>query len=121
MLFYRVVFDVGTSLNPGVDIGQIEGAGMQGIGLYVYERWSFDPVNGQPLQNSDQYCLPRPQDVPRGWDIELMKGVPNPRSAYSSKGIGEPPLGLGSMYCICDTVMFSERLLGCEVCRCCLS
>lgn len=96
--------DVGTSLNPGIDIGQIEGGFMQGVGLYTMEEliWG-DPKQQKWMepgvlfsQGPDTYKIPSFGDVPLDFRVSLLSGSSNPRAVYSSKGIGEPPILLGT-------------------------
>ncbi|CAF1002938.1 unnamed protein product [Rotaria sordida] len=92
--------DVGTSLNPQIDIGQIEGAFMQGIDLFTME----ELVRGDHSQHKwikpgtlftqgpSSYKIPSFNDVPLDMRVSFLSNAPNPRVIYSSKGIGEPPL-----------------------------
>ncbi|KAK6189693.1 hypothetical protein SNE40_001693 [Patella caerulea] len=87
-----IVFDVGTSLNPAIDIGQIEGAFMMGYGLYMLENFKISP-NGKVLtQGPGNYKIPAISNIPKQFNVSLLKGKPNDRAVYSSKAIGEPPL-----------------------------
>ncbi|CAF3526890.1 unnamed protein product [Rotaria sp. Silwood1] len=98
-----ILMDVGTSLNPQIDIGQIEGGFMQGIGLYTMEEliWGDHTQNKwiQPgelfTRGPDTYKIPSFSDVPLDFRVSLLSDSLNPRAVYSSKGIGEPPLLLG--------------------------
>ena len=94
-----VVMDVGTPINPTIDIGQIEGAFMQGLGLFTMEElvWgdSAHPwVRPGQLQTRGPgtYKLPTANDVPIKLHIDLWKGGRNSKAIFSSKGVGEPPL-----------------------------
>ncbi|EFO87051.1 hypothetical protein CRE_19396 [Caenorhabditis remanei] len=89
-----IVMDVGESLNPAIDIGQIEGAFMQGYGLVTCEKITFNNTTGFLDQNSaGKYKIPKASDVPKDFRIKLL-GINKSTGAqvYSSKGIGEPPL-----------------------------
>eukprot|EP01012_Entosiphon_sulcatum_P069112 TRINITY_DN9970_c0_g1_i1.p1 TRINITY_DN9970_c0_g1~~TRINITY_DN9970_c0_g1_i1.p1 ORF type:complete len:1321 (-),score=227.62 TRINITY_DN9970_c0_g1_i1:116-4078(-) len=87
------LFDCGISLNPAIDIGQIEGAFMMGVGLYTTENVTFDPTTGYPDQhNTWEYKPPLARDVPLEWHITLLRDAPNPVGVLSSKAVGEPPL-----------------------------
>ncbi|CAF1173308.1 unnamed protein product [Rotaria sordida] len=104
LLRVDILMDVGSSLNPQIDVGQIEGGFMQGIGLYTMEEliWGDHTQNKwiQPGQlytcGVDTYKIPSFNDVPIDFRVSLLSDSLNPRAIYSSKGIGEPPLLLGS-------------------------
>ena len=91
--------DVGKSLNPAVDIGQIEGAFVQGYGLYVLEELRYHP-NGRLFSSGPgTYKIPGFGDIPVKFNVTLLKESENPKVVYSSKGVGEPPLVLsGSVF-----------------------
>lgn len=82
-----IVMDVGESLNPAIDIGQIEGAFMQGYGFYTLEEMVF-AVSGEALSRGPgTYKIPGFSDIPKVFNVSLLKGAPNPRAVYSSKVI----------------------------------
>ncbi|VDM75158.1 unnamed protein product, partial [Strongylus vulgaris] len=84
LLSVDIVLDVGRSLNPAVDIGQIEGAFMQGYGLMTCEELTYDD-DGKLIQDSLYK-----------FRVKLLKDSNVfAEQVYSSKGIGEPPLMLG--------------------------
>ncbi|XP_068446385.1 aldehyde oxidase 1-like [Clinocottus analis] len=91
-----IVMDVGRSVNPSVDIGQIEGAFMQGLGLYTLEELKFSPSGLLYTRGPSQYKIPAVCDVPLVFNVYLLPDSDNPHAIYSSKGIGEPALFLGS-------------------------
>jgi len=91
-----IVMDVGSSLNPAIDIGQIEGAFMQGYGLYMIEELIYSPDGTLYSKGPGMYKLPALGDIPAEFNVSLLTGAPNPRAIYSSKAIGEPPLFLAS-------------------------
>lgn len=91
-----LVADIGRSINPSVDIGQIEGAFMQGLGLYTMEELKFSPSGVLYTRGPGQYKIPAVCDVPLQFNVYLLSGSHNPHAIYSSKGIGEPTLFLGS-------------------------
>ncbi|KAI5635559.1 molybdopterin-binding domain of aldehyde dehydrogenase domain-containing protein [Phthorimaea operculella] len=91
-----IVMDLGESLNPAIDIGQIEGAFTQGYGFYTMEEMIFSP-NGEVLSRGPgAYKIPGFSDIPKEFNVSLLKGAPNPRAVYSSKAVGEPPLFLAA-------------------------
>ncbi|XP_049867765.1 xanthine dehydrogenase-like [Pectinophora gossypiella] len=106
-----IVMDVGESLNPAIDIGQIEGAFTQGYGFYTMEEMVFSP-NGEVLSRGPgAYKIPGFSDIPKVFNVSLLKGAPNPRAVYSSKAIGEPPLFLAaSVYFAIKEAIKSARV-----------
>uniref|UniRef100_A0A3B4H0Y7 xanthine dehydrogenase n=1 Tax=Pundamilia nyererei TaxID=303518 RepID=A0A3B4H0Y7_9CICH len=91
-----IVVDIGKSVNPSVDMGQIEGAFMQGLGLYTLEELKFSPFGLLYTRGPSQYKIPAVCDVPLQFNVYLLPDSDNPYAIYSSKGIGEPTLFLGS-------------------------
>lgn len=89
-----IIQDVGDSINPGLDIGQVEGAYVQGMGWCTTEEIKWN-AKGHLLNHSpDTYKIPSVQDIPKDFRVKLMQGVPNPRAIRKSKAVGEPPLML---------------------------
>jgi xanthine dehydrogenase/oxidase len=98
-----IVMDVGSSINPAIDIGQIEGAFVQGQGWLTTEDYLFGGAEHQWLPpgrlfapGPGTYKIPALDDVPRELNVHLMKGVANSRAVYSSRGVGEPPILLSA-------------------------
>lgn len=91
-----IVMDLGSSLNPAIDIGQIEGGFMQGYGLFTLEEMIYSPTGIVFSRGPGVYKLPGFADIPGEFNVALLKGAPNPRAVYSSKAVGEPPLFLAS-------------------------
>ncbi|WOL15296.1 indole-3-acetaldehyde oxidase-like isoform X4 [Canna indica] len=95
-----LIYDCGQSLNPAVDIGQIEGAFVQGIGFFMYE---------EVVQNSDglvvsdgtwTYKIPTVDTIPKQFNVKLLKSGHHEKRVLSSKASGEPPLLLAaSVHC----------------------
>ncbi|TMW56096.1 hypothetical protein Poli38472_008744 [Pythium oligandrum] len=103
MVSADVAMDLGASINPAIDIGQIEGAFMQGFGLFAMEElvWGDD---GHPwvkrghlfTRGPGAYKIPSANDVPVDFHVWLETEVKNPFTVHSSKAVGEPPLFLGA-------------------------
>ncbi|XP_037955545.1 xanthine dehydrogenase-like [Teleopsis dalmanni] len=91
-----IVMDIGSSINPAIDIGQIEGAYMQGYGLFTLEELIYSPQGTLYSRGPGMYKLPGFADIPAEFNVSLLTGAPNPRAVYSSKAVGEPPLFIGS-------------------------
>jgi xanthine dehydrogenase/oxidase len=99
-----VIMDVGKSINPALDVGQIEGAWLQGFGLFTMEELSWGdsdhswvrPTGALFTRGPGTYKIPSFNDVPKDFRIELYDNQENPFAVHSSKAIGEPPLFLAS-------------------------
>ncbi|KAJ6490221.1 Molybdopterin-binding domain of aldehyde dehydrogenase-domain-containing protein [Mycena vitilis] len=90
--------DVGKSLNPSIDYGQIEGAFIQGQGLCTIEESLWLRQNGAIFTTGPgAYKLPGFSDIPQVFNVSLLRDAewPNLGSIKASKGVGEPPLFLG--------------------------
>ncbi|ALC47458.1 ry [Drosophila busckii] len=96
VLSMDIVMDIGSSINPAIDIGQIEGAFMQGYGLFTLEELMYSPQGMLYSRGPGMYKLPGFADIPGEFNVSLLTGAPNPRAVYSSKAVGEPPLFIGS-------------------------
>ncbi|KAI4874108.1 hypothetical protein NFI96_028851, partial [Prochilodus magdalenae] len=90
-----IVMDVGRSLNPALDIGQVEGGFVQGLGLYTIEELQFSPDGALRTRGPSDYKIPALSDVPYVLNTHLLTNAQNPHAIYSSKGIGEPPVFFG--------------------------
>ncbi|XP_054265333.1 xanthine dehydrogenase-like [Macrosteles quadrilineatus] len=91
-----IVMDIGESLNPAIDVGQVEGGFMQGYGLFTIEETVHSPQGALLSRGPGAYKIPGFGDIPAEFNVALLKGAPNPRAVYSSKAVGEPPLFLAS-------------------------
>jgi xanthine dehydrogenase large subunit len=91
-----ILMDLGRPINPGIDIGQVSGAFIQGMGWVTTENL-FYHESGKLLSHSPTtYKIPNIQDTPREFNIELLENHTNDRNVMRSKAVGEPPLLLGS-------------------------
>ncbi|VVC89835.1 unnamed protein product [Leptidea sinapis] len=91
-----IVMDLGESINPAIDIGQIEGGFIQGYGLFTMEELIYSPTGTLYSRGPGAYKIPGFGDIPQEFNVSLLKGAPNLRAVYSSKAVGEPPLFLAS-------------------------
>ena len=94
-----IVHDVGDSLSPLVDIGQIEGGFVQGAGWLTLEelRWddSDGPARGRlATQAASTYKLPSFSEMPEVFNVTLFEQATEDGVVYGSKAVGEPPLML---------------------------
>ncbi|ELU10726.1 hypothetical protein CAPTEDRAFT_113030, partial [Capitella teleta] len=91
-----IVMDVGKSLNPAIDVGQIEGAFVQGYGMFTVEELRTSPDGSLLTLGPATYKIPSLSDIPLEFNVSLLHGSSNPKAVYSSKAIGEPPLFLSA-------------------------
>ncbi len=95
-----ILHDVGSSLNPALDLGQVEGAFVQGMGWVTTEELVFDDQGRLTTHAPATYKIPVASDVPERFRTALHLR-PNPtESIYRSKAVGEPPFMHGiAVYC----------------------
>ncbi|XP_042260124.1 xanthine dehydrogenase/oxidase isoform X3 [Thunnus maccoyii] len=91
-----VVMDVGHSLNPAIDIGQVEGAFMQGLGLFTLEELHYSPKGVLLTRGPGAYKIPAFGDIPTKLTVSLLRDAPHDKAIFASKAVGEPPLFLAS-------------------------
>jgi xanthine dehydrogenase large subunit len=95
LLRVDILHDCGTSLNPAIDRGQIEGAFLQGAGWLTMEELVWDDAGVLQSNASSSYKIPACSDCPVQFNVELLETTPNRKdSVYASKAVGEPPLML---------------------------
>jgi xanthine dehydrogenase large subunit len=91
-----VLEDVGHSLNPAIDIGQVEGGFIQGIGWLTTEELVWDQKGQLRTHAPSTYKIPLASDVPPIFNVRLAEWSINKEPAIGrSKAVGEPPLVLG--------------------------
>jgi xanthine dehydrogenase/oxidase len=92
-----IVYDCGISLNPAIDIGQIEGGFVMGIGLYLQEDVVYAEADGELLtQGTWEYKVPCSTDIPEQLKVTLLPNDRNPQGILNSKATGEPPYALAA-------------------------
>ncbi|WP_411108956.1 xanthine dehydrogenase molybdopterin binding subunit [Streptomyces sp. c-19] len=94
-----IVHDVGDSLSPMIDIGQVEGGFVQGAGWLTLEdlRWDAGegPGRGRLLtQAASTYKLPSFSEMPEEFNVRLLENATEEGAVYGSKAVGEPPVML---------------------------
>ena len=91
-----IMMDLGKSLNPSIDIGQIEGAFVQGMGWTTIEETLYFPNGAVFTRGPGNYKIPGFTDIPIDFRVSLLADAENPRAVHSSKAVGEPPFFLGT-------------------------
>jgi xanthine dehydrogenase/oxidase len=130
-----ILMDVGRSINPAIDYGQIEGAYTQGQGLFTTEESLWQRASGQIFtRGPGAYKIPGFRDVPQVFNVSLLRegegkglgllgpddaeGVKwnNLRTIQRSRGVGEPPLFMGSaaFFAIRDALKAARKQWGVE-------
>ncbi|MBM1220115.1 xanthine dehydrogenase molybdopterin binding subunit [Ponticoccus sp. SC2-23] len=90
-----IVHDAGASLNPALDIGQVEGAYVQGAGWLTTEELVWDDAGRLRTHAPSTYKIPACSDRPDIFNVALWDGPNRAETIYRSKAVGEPPLMLG--------------------------
>ncbi|HEY4940332.1 MAG TPA: xanthine dehydrogenase molybdopterin binding subunit [Rhizomicrobium sp.] len=89
-----LIHDVGRSLNPALDFGQIEGGFVQGMGWLTTEELVFDDKGHLKTRAPSTYKIPACSDRPPIFNMELWRGENREDTVHRSKAVGEPPLML---------------------------
>jgi xanthine dehydrogenase large subunit len=89
-----ILHDVGESLNPGVDRGQIEGGFVQGMGWLTREELLWDKKGRLLTHSASTYQIPAISDAPADFRVTLLPNAAQPNVIHGSKAVGEPPLML---------------------------
>ncbi|WP_459177329.1 xanthine dehydrogenase molybdopterin binding subunit [Ewingella americana] len=91
-----ILHDVGDSLNPAMDIGQVEGGFVQGMGWLTTEELVWNDVGRLTTSGPAGYKIPAIGDVPHDLRVKLVENRKNPEdTVFHSKAVGEPPFMLG--------------------------
>ncbi|WP_407315973.1 xanthine dehydrogenase molybdopterin binding subunit [Pseudomonas sp. nanlin1] len=91
-----ILHDVGASLNPAIDIGQVEGGFIQGLGWLTTEELVWDSKGKLLTSGPASYKIPAVADMPLDLRIKLVENRKNPEdTVFHSKAVGEPPFMLG--------------------------
>lgn len=100
-----LVQDVGESLSPAIDVGQIEGAVIQGMGWATLEQIRYG-ADGRVLTGVNAYKVPDIKFCPKRFNIRLLSDASNPYAVCNTKAIGEPPFvhGLGAYLAVADAL-----------------
>ncbi|RDL39251.1 putative xanthine dehydrogenase [Venustampulla echinocandica] len=115
-----IKMDIGRSINPSIDYGQIEGAFVQGMGLFTMEEslwFRGGPMKGQlATRGPGAYKIPGFRDIPQEFNVSMLKDVQweNLQTIQRSRGVGEPPLFMGSVvfFAIRDALKAARKQYG---------
>lgn len=92
-----LVQDCGQSLNPAIDLGQIEGAFVQGQGWFTCEELWWDPKGHLRTVGPSTYKIPGSRDAPAIFNVRMLDNAPSKEATiFRSKAVGEPPLMLAT-------------------------
>lgn len=90
-----VIHDCGASLNPAIDLGQIEGGFVQGMGWLTMEELVWDAEGRLRTHAPSTYKIPGSRDAPTDFRVHILEDAPNRKeTVFRSKAVGEPPLML---------------------------
>ena len=111
--------DCGRSLNPMLDVGQIEGGFAFGLGYALLEKMIYRPDGSLLSDNVSSYKVPSIDDMPRDWTVEILQetgGPPGRRGLHNSKGVGEAniQLGFSAYFAVKDAIREIRRDRGLE-------
>jgi xanthine dehydrogenase large subunit len=101
-----VLHDAGASLNPALDIGQVEGGYVQGAGWLTTEELVWDDKGRLRTHAPSTYKIPAFSDQPDVFNVALWDGQNREETIYRSKAVGEPPfmLGISAWLALSDAV-----------------
>ncbi|XP_057441555.1 indole-3-acetaldehyde oxidase-like isoform X2 [Lotus japonicus] len=95
-----IIYDCGMSLNPAVDLGQIEGSFIQGLGFFMLEEYETNPDGLVLADGTWNYKIPTIDTIPQQFNVEMFNSVHPQQRILSSKASGELPLLLAaSVHC----------------------
>ena len=102
----RIVHDVGTTMNPLIDRGQIEGGLVQGIGWMTMEEIVYDKEGKLRSNALSTYKVPDIYSVPKDIDLHFLDTLNDNLAIFRSKAVGEPPLmyGIGTYFALHNAV-----------------
>lgn len=109
-----ILHDCGDSLNPAMDLGQVEGGFIQGMGWLTTEELCWNAAGELTTHAPSTYKIPGCSDLPVDFRVQLLANAANREDTiYRSKAVGEPPLmlALSVFHAIRDAIACSERPL----------
>jgi xanthine dehydrogenase large subunit len=109
-----IVHDCGDSLNPAIDMGQVEGGFIQGVGWLTSEELWWNEAGELMTHAPSTYKIPACSDCPPDFRIQLLQNTANREDTiYRSKAVGEPPLmlGISAFHAIRDAIATDDQPL----------
>jgi xanthine dehydrogenase large subunit len=102
----KIVHDIGKSLHPMVDLGQVEGAAAQGIGWMTMEEVIYNDKGKLITDALSTYKIPDIYSAPKDIQVHFLENADNPFGPFKSKAVGEPPLmyGIGAYFAILNAI-----------------
>ena len=94
LLHVDILHDAGRSLNPAIDIGQIEGGFVQGMGWLTCEQLHWDNAGRLRTHSPSTYKIPTASDIPSHFSVKFWQDDNREETIFRSKAVGEPPLML---------------------------
>nr|UEN74745.1 abscisic-aldehyde oxidase [Silybum marianum] len=105
-----IIYDCGKSMNPAVDLGQIEGAFVQGIGFFMLEEYLTNSDGLVIVDGTWTYKIPTIDTIPNQLNVEILNSGHHKKRVLSSKASGEPPLLLAvSVHCATRSAIKEAR------------
>ncbi len=107
-----IVHDCGDSLNPAIDVGQVEGGYVQGVGWLTSEEVCWNAAGELTTHAPSTYKIPTCSDLAPDFRVQLLQKSPNREDTiYRSKAVGEPPLmlGISAFLAIRDAIATDDR------------
>ncbi len=103
----KVVHDLGESINRIIDLGQVEGGIVQGIGWMTLEEVIYDKKGKLITDALSTYKVPDIYFSPEKIEVHFLENSPNPFGPFKSKAVGEPPLmyGIGAYFAILKAML----------------
>ena len=89
-----VLYDAGTSINPAIDIGQVEGGFIQGMGWLTTEQLVWNAKGSLSTHAPSTYKIPATGDIPAHFKVDLWEQPNREDTVFRSKAVGEPPFML---------------------------
>ncbi|XP_028415709.1 xanthine dehydrogenase-like [Dendronephthya gigantea] len=110
-----ILYDCGKSTNPEIDIGQVEGAFVMGLGYWLTENAIYEPTTGLQLNTGTwDYYPPFSKDIPIDFRVSLLKEASNHLGFLRSKAVGEPPLCMSCscLFAVQDAIYHAREEIG---------
>ena len=114
LLRVDIVHDCGDSLNPAVDLGQVEGGFVQGVGWLTSEELCWNEAGELTTHAPSTYKIPTCSDLAPDFRVQLLQNAANREDTiYRSKAVGEPPLmlGISAFHAIRDAIATDDQPL----------